>query len=403
MVPINFHQYREELKKVLLAWTDQLSTQWNAFTAVWIAYALSQEGLEGNALLEEIAGTLQRWRNEDESWKYQRNLGPLAFCCWLERQMKVSSDVTVVTKLSTRVMSLRDDNHLSLLRDPEQVFLLALGLSSVVKEGTPNVEEAKARLIQAAKQQVSKGPLKRRMLYAAALREMGESISVPEQDPQDAGDIIALVWWSERYGDGMKKNEQWHRFASVKEMIALDANEASGAQRVLFVTELAMLYEAVCREASQPDPVLLFEYFPLHPKVRAIVQDHFRNGKFVAAVFEACKNLNELIQEKSGVKDKDDVELVQATMKQINEPTKIKIKFNKFLHEESGKNEQAGLALICEGIFKAFRNPKGHKPEDHPIVQIQPYEALCQLIVVSYLMERVEKADSENLDNARSV
>jgi uncharacterized protein (TIGR02391 family) len=150
-------------------------------------------------------------------------------------------------------------------------------------------------------------------------------------------------------------------------------------------------------------PVLLFEYFPLHPKVRAIVQDHFRNGKFVAAVFEACKNLNELIQEKSGVKDKDDVELVQATMKQINEPTKIKIKFNKFLHEESGKNEQAGLALICEGIFKAFRNPKGHKPEDHPIVQIQPYEALCQLIVVSYLMERVEKADSENLDNARSV
>jgi hypothetical protein len=37
--------------------------------------------------------------------------------------------------------------------------------------------------------------------------------------------MIALVWWSERYGDGMKKNEQWHRFASVKEMIALDANE----------------------------------------------------------------------------------------------------------------------------------------------------------------------------------
>jgi uncharacterized protein (TIGR02391 family) len=300
------------------------------------------------------------------------------------------------------VMGLRDDYRLSLLRDPEQVFLLALGLS-VVKEEIPSVKEAKARLIQAAKQQVSKGPLERRILYAAALREMGESISVPEQDPQDAGDMIALVWWSERYGDGMKKNEQWHRFASVKEMIALDANEASGAQRVLFVTELAMLYEAVCCEASQPDPMLLFEYFPLHRKVRAIAQDHFRNGKFVAAVFEACKNLNELIQEKSGVKDKDDVELVQATMKQINEPTKIKIKFNKFLHEESGKNEQAGLALICEGIFKAFRNPKGHKPEDHAIVQIQPYEALCQLIVVSYLMERVEKADSENLDNARSV
>jgi len=391
MVPINFHQYREELKKVLLARRDQPGTQWDAFPAVWIAYALSQEGIQGNAPLKEIAGTLQRWRNEHESWKYQRNLGPLAFCCWLERQMRASSDVTVVTKLSTKVKSLRDDNHLSLLRDPKQVFLLALGLS-VVKERTPSVDEAKARLIQAAKQQVSKGPLKRRMLYAAALREMGESISAPEQNPQDAGDMIALVWWSERYGDGMKKNEQWHRFASVKEMISLDANKASEAQRVLSVPELAMLYEAICCEASQPDPMLLFEYFPLHRKVRAIAQDHFRNGKYVTAVFEACKKLNELIQEKSGVKDKNEAELVQATMKQINEPTKLKIKFHESLHEESGKNEQAGLALICEGIFKAFRNPKGHKPENHESVQIEADEALYQLAIISYMMMRVEKS-----------
>ncbi len=391
MVPINFHQYREELKKVLLAWRDQLSTQWDAFTEVWIAYALSQEGLEGNALLEEIAGTLQRWRNEDESWKYQRNLGPLAFCCWLERQMGTSCDVTIITRLSTMVMNLRDDYRLSPLRDPEQVFLLALGLS-VVKEEIPSVKDAKTRLIQAAKQQLSKGLLRRRMLYAAALREMGETISASEQNPQDAGDIIALVWWSERYGDGMKKNEQWHRFASVKEMISLDANKTSEAQRVLSVPELAMLYEAVCCEASQPDPMLLFEYSPLHRKIKAIAQDHFRNGKYVAAVFEACKKLNELIQEKSGVKDKNEVELVQATMKQINEPTKLKIKFNEFLHEEAGKNEQAGLALLCEGIFKAFRNPKGHKPEDHRSVQIEADEALYQLVIISYMMMRIEKS-----------
>jgi len=277
------------------------------------------------------------------------------------------------------------------LRDPEQVFLLALGLS-VVKEEIPSVKEAKTRLIQVAKQQVSKGLLKRRMLYAAALREMGESVSASEQNPQDAGDMIALVWWSERYGDGMKKNEQWHRFASVKEMISLDANKASEAQRVLSVPELAMLYEAVCCEASQPHPMLLFDYFPLHRKIKAIAQDHFRNGKYVAAVFEACKKLNELIQEKSGVKDKNEVELVQATMKQINEPTKLKVKFNEFLHEEAGKNEQAGLALLCEGIFKAFRNPKGHKPEDHQSVQIEADEALYQLVIISYMMIRIEKS-----------
>jgi uncharacterized protein (TIGR02391 family) len=402
MVPINFHQYREELKKVLLARRDQLGTEWDAFTAAWITYALSQEGIQGNAPLKEIAVTLQRWRGEGQGWEQQRNLGPLAFSCWLERQMGTSCDVTIVTRLSTSVKSLRADDKLGLLRDPEQVFLLALGLSAV-EDGTTSAGGAKAQLIQAAKQEVKRGLLRRRTLYAAALREMGESINVPEQDPQDAGDIIAFVWWCERYGDGMNKNEQWHHFASVKDMIALDPNEASEAQQVLSVPELAMLYEAVCREASQPDPILLFEYFPLHPKVRAIAQDHFRNGKYVTAVFEACKKLNELIQEKSGVKDKNEAELVQATMKQINDPTKLKIRFNEVLHEDCGKNEQAGLALICEGIFKAFRNPKGHKPEDHPSLHIEPYAALHQLVVVSYLMERVEEAHSNDLDNAGSV
>jgi hypothetical protein len=48
--------------------------------------------------------------------------------------------------------------------------------------------------------------------------------------------------------------------------------------------------------------------------------------------------------------------------------------------------------LICEGIFKAFRNPKGHKPEDHHSVQIESYEALYQLVIISYMMMRVEKS-----------
>jgi len=391
MVPINFHQYQRELKQALLVRRDQLGTEWDAFIAAWIAYALSREGIQDNVPLAELADTLRRWVSEDQSWKYHRNLGPIAFYCWLKRQIDRPCDVTLVTKLSARVKSLQSDGKLGLLSDPEQVFLLALGLSAVEESATSS-GEAKARLIEAAKQEVKKGPLRRKILYAAALREMGEGINVQEQDPQDAGDVVALVWWAERYGDGLKKNEQWRRFASVKDMIALDMNGAGEVQQPLSVPELAMLYEAVCREASHPDPMLLFEYFPLHSKVREIAQDHLHNGKYATAVFEACKKLNELIQEKSGVKDKNEAELVQATMKQISDPTKLKIKFNKFLHEESGKNEQIGLALICEGIFRAFRNPKGHKPEDHPIVQLEPYEALYQLIVVSYLMERVEEA-----------
>ncbi len=405
MVPINFYQYREKLRQALLAQWDQTSSEGDAFIAAWIAYALSHEGIEGNKPLEDLTATLKQRRDKDQVWEQQRNLGPVAFSCWLEQQMGMSLDITVATRLSDSIKSLKADGKLSLLRDPEQVFLLALGLSAV-EDGTTGVDEAKARLIEVAKQEVKNGPLRRKILYAAALREMGESITLKEHNSQDSdiiADIIALVWWAERYPGELKKNEHWKRFASIIEMISFEDNEAGKSRQVLLVPDQALLYEAVCRETSQPDPILLFEYFPLHPRVRNIARDHYYNGKYVTAVEQACKVLNELIQNKSGISDKSEVELVQATMKQISNPTELKIKFNKFLREKSGKNEQSGLAEICEGIFKAFRNPKGHKPEDHPLVQMEPYEALCQLIIISYLMERVEKANANDPDNAGSM
>jgi len=99
-----------------------------------------------------------------------------------------------------------------------------------------------------------------------------------------------------------------------------------------------------------------------------------------------------MIQEITGIKNKSEAELVQATMKQIGNPEKLVIIFNDFIHEESGKNEQAGLAYITEGIFRAFRNPKGHEPEDHPSLEMESYEALGQLIVIDYIWKRIEKA-----------
>ncbi|RLE43149.1 TIGR02391 family protein [Candidatus Woesearchaeota archaeon] len=384
MVPINFHQYCKEIKKELLARKESLANDWDGFLAAWLVYGLSMDGLENNLPLSDLVTRMEQWASQKENWKPQRNFGPLAFLCWLQKQTGKTCDADLIAILSERIQGLNVDDKLSLLRDPEQVFLLALGLGVI--------EEVRARLVEVAKRELMRGPLRRRVLYAAALREMGESVKVPTQEVQDAGDLVALVWWAERYPGELKKDEQWQSYSNIIESVSISSNEAGDSQRVLTVPELALLYEAVCREALQPDPVLLFEYFPLHPRVREIASDYFYNGKYVTAVFQACMVLNELIQERSGVFDKYEAELVQATMKQIGDPTKLKIKFNVFLDEDSGKSEQAGLASICEGVFKAFRNPKGHKPEDHSFVQLDPYEALEQLVIISFLMERIEKA-----------
>lgn len=386
MVFIDFHQYRKEIRKTLLAQQESLAAEWDGFAAAWIAYALCADGLQGNGPLKKLAGELERWRWDEGSWEVQRNLGPLAFCCWLQRHLGRPWDGPTCERLWTRVKGLSVNDKLSLLRDPEQVYLLALGLDGVAQT------EVKTPVVEAAKQQVGKGPLKRRILYAVSLRQLGHAADPFSTAPQDEGDLVALVWWAESYPGEVARHEHWEAYSKSIEKVALSPVGAGESQRVLSVPELALLYEAVTKQSHDPDPVLLFEYFPLHQRIRQVAGDHFRNGKYVVAVDQGTKVLNELIQQKSGVRDKSEAELVQATMKQIANPANLRIRFNDALNEESGKNEQSGLALICEGIFKAFRNPKGHKPEDDPLIQVGPYEALAQLVTISYLMQRIEDA-----------
>lgn len=383
MVPVNFYQWKQNIRQVLLIKAETIDDEWDPFVAAWLCYALSIEGIENNQPLLDLLDRMRRWLEQEDVWSYERNLGPVALGLWLFKKTGDSLPQDFVTYFESKVVGLNAEEKLSILRDPEQVFLLASGASAGSSESVKN------HLIDLANAQIKYGLLRRRILYAAALRKLGQQVTIPNPEPADEGDIIALVWWAEKYqGD---KYRAWQRFSSIAEQIAVSPEEASDTHRILTMPETAMLYEALSQETKHPEPTLLFDYFPFHPRVRRIAADHFKNGKYVASVFEATKALNELIQEVSGVRDKSEVELVQATMKQIQEPSKMKIRFNEFLNEDSGKNEQAGLAAICEGVFKAFRNPKAHKSEDHPLVELDPYQALHQLIVISYLMVRIEK------------
>lgn len=386
MVPVNFHQLRQEIRHLLLARADLLATDWDPFVAAWLGYALSADEIENNQPLRNLLDRMGRWLQED-AWSYERNLGPVGFCLWLLQQAGDSLQPEISTRFVQRATALNADEKLSLMRDPEQVFLLALGVAAI------GDDLAKEHLISVANEQMKRGTLCRRLLYTTALRELRQQVSAPDQEPTDEGDIIALAWWAEKYQGNRQK--AWERFSSVAERIALDPEGASDNQRILSVPEMAMLYQAASEEARNPEPALLFDWFPFHPRLRELARDYFMNGKYVAAVFEATKALNEMIQQVSGVTDKSESELVQATMKQIADPSRLKIRFNDFLEEDSGRDEQAGLAAICEGVFKAFRNPKGHKPEDHDLVRLDAYEALHQLLVINYLMLRIERAVHE--------
>jgi uncharacterized protein (TIGR02391 family) len=225
---------------------------------------------------------------------------------------------------------------------------------------------------------------------------LGETLSCPTGEPQDDGDVIALAWWSERHGGD--KYAQWERFATIKERITLDAEMPSGAQRVLTVAELAMLYEAVARETADPDPEMLFDCYPLHPRIREISERDFKQGNYFGAVFEACKAFYDFLRA-HGDPGFSEVPLVKEVLGEPDakgEKLRPRIELNPLDPRSSDytsqQNEQRGYSHIGVGIFLAFRHPKGHEPKDKHWVGIEAYEALDQLVTISAVMKRIEKA-----------
>jgi uncharacterized protein (TIGR02391 family) len=386
---INFFTLKEELKRSILKRKEDLDVFLHPLDWAWITYALGRNGDENNLLFEEVFELLERWATSEEAGTQQRHLAPLNICASL---MPDAEDVRerIMEKVSGIMSSIlnRDISKFSLLNDPEQFFCISL-----TSEGLPELERDKLKKIAL---KLNAGGLSRRILYTSSLLELGHK---PREWPRldDAvmpEDIISLLWLYERYKGKHEEDvgSVWKSFEEVSPIIKLDPyEEEDDALLSVSNRSIALLYEAVADETRITDPYVLFDVYPLHRRVRQIAEKHFRNGACSVAVFEATKVLNEFIQEQTGVKDKNEDKLVQATMKQISHPSHLKVKFNDFLNEESGKNEQSGLALIAEGLFKAFRNPKGHKASDHPLVDITPNEALNQLIIISYLMDRIER------------
>jgi len=156
-------------------------------------------------------------------------------------------------------------------------------------------------------------------------------------------------------------------------------------------------YEALTKETINPDPSLLFELYLLHPRIKAITRSLFHKGEYFSAVFEATKALNDFLRERTGSRDSETT-LVRNVFgdpasREIRDP---KIKFNPLdpasPDYRSQQNEQRGMSNLAHGVFFAFRHPKGHEPQDTQWGDITAYEALDQLIVISYLMKRIVEA-----------
>ncbi len=384
---IDFYRYRNEIKQALLKQVARLDLEWDPFAASWLAYALGQDGFkEVNQPLLQLIKRLSLWADQNETASVRRSLGALCFLGYFLGKM--DKDVSgFKDRVLERIRQLdRQESHkFSPVNDPEQVFPMALLVGSL-KEVPQSLKD----FLKKTARERMQGTLKRRILYEAVLRELGEEIPLRapiEEDVSDPGDVIALVWCWERYGAAGERAKWWGAFESLKDGLSFDKDEVREGARILSVSEMALLYEALTRETADPDPNLLFELYPFHPRVKEIARKPFVEGNYVHAVFEATKVLEERLKRITGI-DKTCRSLVQESLGGESP----RVRFNR-LQSQSEKDEQKGLQLIAEGICAAFRNPKGHEPMDASTVQINAAEALDQLAIISYILKRIDQAE----------
>lgn len=394
---INFHEYKTEIKRAIINRKDKIDTGNFPNDWAWITYALSMDGKENNPLFKDALNRLLRWAFSESSESQDRYLAPLSLCSYFidnEKHRDLLID-KIVKKLD--IILAKGIDRFSVLNDPTQIFCIVCGAKAKFSKSQ------KDSLLNFCNKNLDKGRPIRKVFYSASILEFGEKLNIQlniDSETFDISDIISVIWFHERYKERYQKStsDLWEHFENVKDTFIFDDSvEGEANIRLLSNQELAILYEAISYQTQKPDPVILFDIYPLHPRVKNISEALFKKGEYFNAVFEATKALNDFIREITGSCD-GEIQLVQNTFgnPNANDIKSPKIKFNALdpgsTDYKSQQNEQRGLSHLAHGIFFAFRHPKGHEPKDKKWGDITPYEALDQLVVISYLMKRIENA-----------
>lgn len=129
-------------------------------------------------------------------------------------------------------------------------------------------------------------------------------------------------------------------------------------------------------------PMTMFNRLELHPRTYEACVDLFKNGHYAEAIFNAFREVESYIKEKSGVSDKSGQSLMAHVFNE-NHPI---IKLNP-LQSQADIDEQAGFKFLFMGAHRGIRDPKAHER----IQQTSYHRTLKYLALASLLMERTDE------------
>lgn len=165
---------------------------------------------------------------------------------------------------------------------------------------------------------------------------------------------------------------------------ALELVEKLNALGVNLKKEILALNLPEERPRTVPPPIAIqkiLDTFTLHPILLPDCKTMFNNGHINESVRKALERFEKMVQDLSGLHDKQGSELIGGA---FNEKSP-KIKFND-LSTPQLLNKQIGFKLVCMGIMQWWRNNLSHGDE----MQLPHHDALGRLIMISNLFHELD-------------
>jgi len=277
MVPlsIDFYKLKDKVRREILNRIEKMYVYDYPVDVCWLAYALAME--EDNIMVQRIVRELENWALSEDAGKKNRDLGALSLYAFLKGESNVEN--TVVEKIKV----LLDKNiskfiirKFNVLNDPGQIFCISL-VKNLLE---PSIKD---KLREIIKRNIN-GSLTRKILFVAALIELGEDpeefkrVLVVEGEERFE-DVLTYLWLIERYRDVFSEDvlKYWMMFEKIYPY--LETEEEGEDKFNISNRDMAFLYEAILREIKEPDPNMLFDLYPIHPEIKKVSAEHFKNRK----------------------------------------------------------------------------------------------------------------------------
>lgn len=180
---------------------------------------------------------------------------------------------------------------------------------------------------------------------------------------------------SDRYGSRTGSRYYWKN--EYEENFQKPFNE----QRMLL---MRMRANAKVRENASPPPPPppAIDTIRLHPRVKAVSAQLFKDKHYRQAILQACLALNEAVQQRSGRSDLDGVSL----MSHVFSPKTPILRFPRH------PDEQQGYMWLFSGMTMAIRNPRAHQVGEAE--DLDANEALELLALLSALYRALDGAET---------